>query len=185
MKNTNKIYYIIVILLIVITVIQIFEPTIGAKIAVLLTSITTVVGIVSIFLEMKRAADVAECEFIFLLQQHFETNIKIQDIYAKLEDDYLGDDISITKKDHMNIVSYLTFLDMLCNLILKRAVVIKDIDDLFAYPFFIAVNSKKIQEHEIIPFKDYYRNIYQIYPLWVAYRIESNKPIPYSETPLI
>ena len=43
---------------------------------------------------------------------------------------------------------------------------ISAVNDLMAYRFFIAVNNPVAQELELKPFKDYYKGIFKLYPVW-------------------
>ena len=178
--------YLIIVLLILllIFILNLVSPIIGIETATLLTTITTITGIFSVFVEMKRSADIAECEFIFNLQKQFDDNKTIQEIYKKLDDEY-SDRVKEINIERREVVSYITFFEMMCNLIIKGVLKIDDVDALYSYPFFIAMNNKKIQNIELIKFKQFYRNIYTIYPKWFNYRKLNNLEIPYEENKLI
>ena len=107
-KKTIFLIYFLILLLIII--IKVLEPYIGNEISSLLTTATTVIGIFSVFIEMKRSADISECEFIYNLQGQFDNNSKIQNIYEILDKDYSCN--TKTKNiDRSDLVSYLTFLE--------------------------------------------------------------------------
>lgn len=177
----NKYLIIILIIFLLILSINLLMPTLGTKISTLLTTVTTITGIFSVFLEMKRSADIAECEFIFNLQKQFDDNKTIQEIYKKLDDDYFERESIESNISRRGIVSYLTFFEMMCNLIIKDVLQIDDVDALYAYPFFIAMNNKKIQDTELVRFKQFYRNIYTVYPKWINYRKNKGFEIPFEE----
>lgn len=185
MRRARGYVSIIVITLLIVVVIQFMSPSIGSNIATMLTTATTILGIFSVFIEMKRSADLAECDFIFNLHKQFEDTPKIQSLYKKLTDEMEEEKSLISEKDRQEIVSYLSFYEMLCNLILKDAIAIEDIDALFAFTFFLAVNNEKIQEIELKKYKDYYQNIYAIYSKWYKYRKDKGYKIPYEENKLI
>lgn len=185
MKKTNRYLLMLLIILLLIIMIRIVSPIMGNEITTILTTATTVIGIFSVFIEMKRSADIAECEFIFNLQKQFDDNPKIQKFYEQLDNDFangvkINDSIKRTE-----IVSYLTFFEMMCNLIIKNVISIEDIDDLYAYPFFIAVNNKTIQDIELRKYKSYYQNIYKIYSKWYQYRKLKKNEIPYEKNKLV
>lgn len=166
---------------------QVIEPAIGTTLSSILTTCTTIVGFISVFYEMKRSADIDECNFILETFKHFtaNTNEGIATTYEKLDTLFCEGKNTFTKKDRKHIVQYLQFFEMLAGLIQKDSLSISDIDDLYAYPFFIAVNCSYIQEIELVPYKEYYNGIFSIYSEWVNYRKKNNKVIPFSDTLLI
>jgi len=187
MKHYKTLFLLIATILIITLSIQLLEPTLGNRLSTILTTLTTIVGFVSVFFEMKRAADIDECNFILETYKHFTSKSTqgITEIYEKLDLLFMDGINKIDKKDRKNITQYLQFFEMLAGLIEKDSISIKDIDRLYGYPFFIAANCKCIQEIELLVSKDYYEGIFKIYPIWLKYRISNNKPIPFSDTPLI
>jgi len=181
----NNFLIILTIILVLIVVISFTSPIIGTEITTILTTATTVIGIFSVFIEMKRSADIAECEFIFNLQKQFDENSTIQKLYRKLDNDFSNKDKITNDVDRLDVVSYLTFFEMMCNLIIKDVINIEDIDDLYAYPFFLATNNKVVQNIELKKYKQYYRNIYTIYPEWFKFRKSKGYDIPYEDNKLI
>ena len=176
----DKYLLIVVIILFLILSINMFAPIVGVEVSTLLTTITTITGVFSVFLEMKRSADIAECEFIFYLQKQFDDNNAIQDVYKVLDEAYCEKKI-LGNIERQKIVTYLTFFEMMCNLILKGVLKIDDVDALYAYPFFIAMNNKEIQAKELTTYKQFYRNIYGVYNRWYYYRLSKGFEIPYQE----
>ena len=63
MKN-NRYLINILLVLVLILALNLLTPTIGVELSSILTTLTTITGIFSVFIEMKRSADIAECEFI-------------------------------------------------------------------------------------------------------------------------
>ena len=183
MKN-NRYLIIILLMLLLILALNFLAPTIGTELSAILTTLTTITGIFSVFIEMKRSADIAECEFIFNLQKQFDDNKTIQEFYKKLDDDYARGKKIESDINRQEIVAYLTFFEMMCNLIIKGVLQIDDVDALFAYPFFIAMNNKEVQNAELSKYKQFYRNIYAVYPKWFNYRKKHNYEIPYDENKL-
>ena len=73
MNNNRYLFIVLIFFLLILTVVFLF-PIIGTTASTVLTTITTITGIFSVFIEMKRSADIAECEFIFNLQKQFDDN---------------------------------------------------------------------------------------------------------------
>ena len=46
------------------------------------------------------------------------------------------------------------------------------IDDMLSYRFFLIVNNNTVQENELIPSREFYRGIYNIYEKWKKYKID-------------
>lgn len=81
-----------------------------------------------------------------------------------------NDDGAITE-EYQSIVNYLVYLESFATLITQKRVRIKDIDDLFGYRFFIAVNNPIIQQNELL-YDDntkYYQGIIKAYKIWTKY----------------
>ncbi len=175
--NKNSYLLIIAVILMIVMLLNILTPIMGSEITSILTSITTITGIFSVFIEMKRSADIAECEFIYYLQKQFDDNPSIQACYKIMDDDY-ADEKEPSDIKRKEIVAYLTFFEMTCNLLLKNVIQIDDIDALFGYPFFLAMNHKTIQDKELIKYKQYYQNIHTVYPKWLKYRENKGYEIP-------
>lgn len=187
MKNYKNLFLIICITMLLIFCIEFFEPTIGSKLSSFFTMMTTIVGFVSVFIEMKRSADIDECNFILDTFKHFtgDGNSGISIIFEKLDHLFLSGENTITNDDRKHITQYLQFFEMLSCLIQKDSISIEDIDDLYGYTFFLATNCNIIQEMELNASKDYYEGIFKIYPKWLRYRINKKKSIPFVKTPLI
>jgi len=187
MRNYKSIFLIVILILLIILGLQVIEPSIGSKISATLTTITTIVGFISVFYEMKRSADIDECNFILETYKHFtaDSSQAIDRISKKFDDEFIGKDSKISDKDRGDIIEYLQFFELLASLIEKDSISIVDIDRLYGYSFFVAVNNKKVQELELVPYKDYYEGIYIIYPKWVEYRRKHNKKIPFENNFLI
>lgn len=182
MRN-SKYFIVILLVLMIILALNLLAPTIGTELSAILTTLTTITGIFSVFIEMKRSADISECEFIFNLQKQFDDNKTIQKVYKALDTAYF-EKTELESIDRKDIVTYLTFFEMMSNLIIKGVLQIDDVDALYAYPFFIAMNNKEIQEAELATYKQFYRNIYAVYSKWFNYREKNGYEIPYEKNRL-
>ena len=52
------------------------------------------------------------------------------------------------------------------------------------FSVFIAMNNKEIQEAELATYKQFYCNIYAVYPKWFNYREKNGYEIPYEKNRL-
>ena len=182
MRN-DKFLIAVAIILFIILSLNLFAPVIGVELSTVLTTLATITGIFSVFIEMKRSADIAECEFIFSLQKQFDDNNTIQEVYQALDCAYY-EEKEIKNIERHKIVTYLTFFEMMSNLIIKGVLKIDDVDALYAYPFFIAINNEEIQKKELTAYKQFYRNIYNVYSKWYDYRESNGYEIPYKNNKL-
>lgn len=80
-----------------------------------------------------------------------------------------------TTPHYQSIVNYLVYLESFATLITQRRVKIKEVDDLFGYRFFIAVNNPVLQQNELLPYKQFYKGIYKAYIRWVRYYRRRNR----------
>lgn len=187
MKHYKNLFLVVMIILFLVLMIQIIEPTIGTTLSSVLTTCTTIIGFISVFYEMKRSADIDECNFILETYKHFtsDSTTGVSIIYEKLDLLFSKGENTLNNEDRKYVVQYLQFFEMLAGLIEKDSISIADIDKLYGYSFFIAANCKTIQDMELVVAKDYYEGIFKIYPIWLNYRILNNKPVPFSDTPLV
>lgn len=186
MKDYKRLFLLVLLVLFFVAAIQIVSPVIGGVLTSLLTTLATIIGFVTVFFEMKRAADIDECSFLLETYKHFTSDSTrgITIAFEKLDILFCDNKNTITQGDRKHIVEYLQFFEMLAGLIEKDSLSINDIDRLYGYHFFIATNCKIIQDMELIPYKDFYEGIFSIYPKWKKYRIKNNKTMPFNDTPL-
>ena len=77
----------------------------------------------------------------------------------------------IVNEDNIQIViNYLVYHEALAALVKKGVLSIKNIDDLFAYRFFLVMNNPEIQEKELRPEAQYYHGCFWLYKKWKNYR---------------
>jgi len=158
----------------------------GSTLTSILTSMTTITGLFSVFYEMRKSANVAESNFILELFKNFNDSQAIQEAYEKLDKLFTEDKNTVINSDDRSIIErYLSYIEMLADLINRDTLSIKDVDQVFGYPFFLVTNNLQSQSLELKKYPEYYQNIYSIYPKWKKYRQKRNMPIPFSKTPLI
>ena len=77
-------------------------------------------------------------------------------------------------------MNYLVHLEGVATMVNTGILRLNTINDLMAYRFFIAVNNPIVQELELHKYKEYYKGIYDLYPLW-AKRIRKDMPLKETE----
>lgn len=70
-------------------------------------------------------------------------------------------------------VNYLVYLEGLSTVILNGAMTLDNVDSLFGYRFFIAVNNPAVQELELKPYAIHYSGIFLLYEKWVREKKET------------
>jgi hypothetical protein len=78
--------------------------------------------------------------------------------------------------DEADIVAFLNVFENLSAVVESGVISISDIDQPFAYRFFLTTNNKTVQELELIPDGKYYKSIYRLHKQWISFRKENNLP---------
>ncbi|MBQ9910084.1 MAG: hypothetical protein IJM50_01015 [Lachnospiraceae bacterium] len=74
--------------------------------------------------------------------------------------------LSIRERDHQKLINYLVYLEGLAALVHRGVLHFEEINNLFAYRFFLAVNNPMVQESELFPYKRFYQGIYELSEKW-------------------
>lgn len=141
----------------------------------LLSFIVAVASVFAIVLELKVSGAVQEAEFILHLNQAFVENPNYAKVYTELEESKTESrKPDLTRSEVSN---YLTFFESVYILLRKQAIDIRNLDDLFAYRFFLAAHDKTIQEIKLVESPYNFRNIYCLEKIWIQYRKEKGLPV--------
>ena len=95
--------------------------------------------------------------------------------------EYLYDKSGNVSEEHQQIINYLVFLESFVPLLDHKQIHYDEVDDLFGYRYFIAVNNPVLQETELIPEGAYYRTCHRVYVKWREHRQKRGLPIPLEE----
>lgn len=136
----------------------------GAKFTDLVVTTTALIGVFAVYVESRRGKNIAMGEFILNLSSEFDENPHRAMIHQKI---IAGD--RLTSADKPAIVAYLTFFEIVYRLIGSDVVRIDVIDDLFRSRFFKAAHHVDIQNLELLPDADGYRNVYELERLWLRH----------------
>lgn len=144
-------------------------------------TIVTAVAALAVFWEIKENHDLASGQFVFDLEQSFESNQDCKELFIKCWEFKSRDNTLDLSSDTTKILNYLTFFESMYVLYMNGAISIKELDDLFGRRFMSIVNNRAIQEIDLVKNYKYYLNIYRLYNVWKKYRIKSgkeeNKPV--------
>ena len=153
-----------------------------------ITTTTTLIAAVVLWLQMKRGERLNESNFIMNLNNQFVSNKDMTHVEHELEQCYnqyetllkedgdvsrddlrrlrLGLSQSRTSEDCQKLINYLVYLEALSALVHRKIIHLDVIDNLFSYRFFIAVNNPIVQQDELFPYADYYQGIFNLSKLW-------------------
>lgn len=115
-----------------------------------------------------------EANFILQYNQIFLENENMQKAQSMLTNHYIGIETLTDEKVYDNLqkfVNYLVYLEGLAPLILNGVLNFENIDDLFAYRYFIAMNNPILQKISLREYPQHYRGCYKLYRIWRDYRI--------------
>jgi hypothetical protein len=120
-----------------------------ASFAETILAITALIGVFALYVESRRAKDIAMAEFILNLNSEFDENRDRAAIHRKI----IADE-PLNPEDKPAIVTYLSFFEIVYRLINNDVVRIEVIDDLFRSRFFKAAHHVGVQDLELLPDAD-------------------------------
>ena len=188
MKNKRNIYLTILsVILIVLGLLSslFLEEGFANRVINVITACTAVIGAVALFYQFKRDKKLNEASFVVEYSQQFYSTYDCADLMNELEKCRADPSYTIDiQKYYQKIVGYLEWMETLATLVNSGLLPIKRIDNVMSYRFFLIVNNKQIQEKELVPSREFYRSIYDLYPNWVAYKKKHSLPIVLIENDL-
>jgi len=173
-----------------------------------ITLIVEIVGIIFVYITLRKDKKIKEAEFITEYNFQFISSQPLIDMERKLENCYQRYENNLKKEDgavnyqvawaamveimgfsplsesqgvsrnYQKMINYLVYWEAFAPLILSGHVKLEAIDDAFGYRYFIAMNNPVVQKYELLKEADYYCGCLRLYEKWYWYRKESNKKIP-------
>ncbi len=158
----------------------------GDVIVSLIAAIAVVYQLGQVRESEQRSREIEEANFILQFNQSFIQDDKICRIEELLEMQMLGevDGAIFNLENRQSLVNYLVYLEGLSALVNRNVLALENIDNLFAYRYFLAMNNEEVQKNQLFKYADYYRGCFKLYALWKSYREEHNLPILQHETSL-
>ncbi len=152
---------------------------------VLVEAIVAVIAAVAVFRQLQAEAEAEEkqakvdaAQFVFEFNQAFIQDEKMTNVEDYLASTFMGlpcSDFAFTAENRQDLVNYLVYLEGFSASVLQGVLELKDVDDLFAYRFFLAMNHPEVQALELFPCATYYRGCFKLYKKWLDYRGNSPK----------
>ena len=162
----------------------------------LVTTTTTLIAALAFWWQFYRTRKLNEASYIKDLNNQFITNNKMTAVEHQLEIFYnqvcAGEDISEIKNfEYRNmdrndskcqdLINYLVYLESMAAMVKCGVLHMEDIEDVFSYRFFIAVNNPVVQKEELFPYKDFYKGCYWLAKEWTKTSKYKNRVIPMEE----
>lgn len=156
---------------------EIFNKT---DISEFISTVTIIIGAVMAWVELHNSSRLSEADYIKDLNNHFIENKEMVDVEHALEMYFnemdcgfenvkLDLDLRQNNIDRQKLVNYLVYLEGLASIINHNVIQIDQINSLFGYRFFVAINNPVVQMTELYPYADYYQGIIKIYNSWLDY----------------
>ena len=175
---------IIIIVGVVLVVLAITSATIHDGVfESIVTMIIAITGAIAIWYQLKKEKDIDEASFIVNLNNSFVENDGIKKIYSELRGNMNTLDVNPfdAQAERRYIVDYLTYFETIYILYKKDVFSIAELDEMFAFRFFIAINDPYIQQIELKPNGPFYEDLYILYKPWKEYRLKKGKSIVKAE----
>lgn len=161
------------------------------------TNILALISAVTFWMQLKRAENLNEANYIMNLNQHFINNKDIIAVEQALtvyfaegreagsyEKVKLNLDLNLRSDDRQRLINYLVHLEAMAAIFQRGVMHLDVVDDLFAYRFFIAVNNPEVQKAELIPYQDFYQGCFTISKMWTKKMRAQGREIPMDDTAL-
>ncbi|MBO4937133.1 MAG: hypothetical protein J6C90_02275 [Clostridia bacterium] len=186
MKKNKSITIISVLLLSMALIGSLFlDEALGSRISNIVTIITAIIGAVALFIQFKKDKEINEAGFIIDYSVQFYDIYNLQEVLDELENCRKNKKYVIDMdKYYKDIVGYLQWLESLAALVNNKILSIEKIDDVLSYRYFLIVNNKQVQTHEIIPCRMYYKGIYRLYETWSRYKKKTGQEIIFENNEL-
>lgn len=161
------------------------SDALGARVINVITAITAVIGAVALFYQFKKDKNLNEASFLVEYSQQFYAVYDCADLMNELEKCRVDPSYPIDMdRYYQKVVGYLEWLETLAALVNSGLLSVAKIDNVMSYRFFLIVNNKQIQERELIVSREFYRGIYELYPVWSQYKKQKGLPIIFAENEL-
>lgn len=186
MKRSKAVLVISIIMMAAALVGSLFlDDVLGARISNIVTIITAIVGAVALFVQFKKDKELNMASFVIDYSVQFYDIYNLNNILNELEKCRVDKKYKLdVEKNYQDIVAYLQWLESLAALVNTNLLTIEKIDNVLSYRFFLIVNNKEVQDKEIIPCREFYRGIFELYEKWSAYKKKKNMQIIFEDNEL-
>ena len=137
-----------------------------------ITTITAIIGAVALYIQFKKDKEINQASFIMEFHQNFYEHEENTRLLKILDKKFSGHKIKkFTEEENLeDILSYLSWIRILCGFLKKKIFTYETIDEVFGYKFFMITNNKDVQRIELCKYPDTYKIVYRIHKEWTKYR---------------
>jgi hypothetical protein len=176
----NRKFFTIILIFFIMLAIALFNRLTKESISNSATFITAIIGVIAIWCQMKKDADISKAEFILTLNSNFQDNSNIIYIYTRLKEKRDGNNVNFTPEDGRKMGEYIMFFQTTYFMVIEGVIDIRMIDRLFANKFFLFMNNRDVQEYQL-KYTSINKPILEFYCLWINYRAKNGLPLLYPE----
>lgn len=180
LRHNRNFFTIVLTVFIMMLAIVLFNRLTKESVSNSATFISAIIGVVAIWYQMKKDADISKAEFILTLNSNFHDNDNIIYIYTKLKEKRDGNNVIFTPEDGRKMGEYIMFFQTTYFMVVEGVIDIRMIDRLFANKFFLFMNNRDVQEFQL-KYTSINKPILELYCLWINYRVKNNLPLLYPE----
>lgn len=135
-------------------------------------------GLLFLAIQTRNQTRLARAQFVNCLSESADLNIDLEvelEAGCRLYDAVL----EISKRDHQNMVKFLSFFDKLSQLLRLQVITLAIVDPLFSYRFFILVHNPNVQKFELLGAEThaFWTAVFRLHKIWYAYRVRHGLPI--------
>ena len=162
----------------------VFEES--GKILSLVATLTTIIGVFSIYIQMRKSKLVGQSSFTIEISKYLYELPDIPDFIHRMgrSSDIDNVEYVVSESERRLLVKYLNYLKVLSALVKEKTVAVETLNKVFAYEFFIIVNNKSVQDMELRPFCKHYEDVFRLYYKWTSYLNSHNLAVLHEESAL-
>lgn len=173
MKKQRKSYIALFIsgIIVLIGIVVIFLLEESGKFIRLFATLSTVVGVFSVYIQIRKSKLVGQAAFTIEISKYLYELPELPDFIHRLgrSSDVMNVEYKVSEEERTILIRYLNYIKTIAALVKEKAVDIETLNKVFAYEFFIIINNKSVQEMELIPFSHCYHDIFYLYNEWTTY----------------
>ena len=177
MNRRRPLILTILVSVLVIAAYLLFRDKTTTTTTIIMDCLAIITGI-AFFLEYHQNNKLEEAQFIIDLNNQFINEGSISEVEHDLEMYWTHPDnkeqwkeeflekYALEEPTHQDFINYLVHLEGIAALVNDGVLRLSAINDLMAYRYFLAANNPVVQDFELLPYRDYYQGIFQVYSSW-------------------
>lgn len=179
----NRVAFVLSLAILFIGLVILFVFKNSGRIITLIATLTTVIGVFSIYVQMRKAKLVGESSFTLEISKYLYEFPDLPAFIHKLgrASDIEDTEYVVSVNERTILIKYLNYIKTIAALVKEKTVEIETLNKVFAYEFFIIVNNPSVQDMEFKIFPQYYEDIFLLYYQWTHYLLSHDIEILHDE----